>query len=136
MVTNSFEVGFHTITLVVSDEQAVGSDTLLVEIITLGDAVDELYGVLIESEIDRKHKRPLLATLERVWESFEDGRLKAGVRQLRAFQLKVRAQVSPKHSALGRRLIGASQQIIDAVEFYLEANEETPDDDKGKGGRP
>ena len=126
MATNGLDVGFHSVTLLVNDEESSGSDELWIEVITLGDAVDELYGVVIESEIPRKDKRPLLATLDRVWNSFEDSRLKVGVRQLEVFQKKVLAQVSGKNPETARRLIRASQQIIDAVESYLEQNHESP----------
>jgi hypothetical protein len=126
MATNGLDVGFHSVTLLVRDAESSSSDELWIEVVTLDDAVDELYGVLIESEIPRKDKRPLLATLDRVWNSFEDGRLKVGVRQLEAFQKKVMAQVSGKNPETSRRLIRASQQIIDAVESYLEQNHESP----------
>ena len=132
MATNGLDVGFHSVTLLVKDEESSGSDELWIEVITLGDAVDELYGVVIESDIPRKDKRPLLATLDRVWNSFEDGRLAVGVRQLEVFQKKVLAQVSGRNPETARRLIRASQQIIDAVESYLEQNHESPSHD-GKG---
>ena len=132
LATNGLEVGFHSVALLVNDAESSGADELWIEVITLEDAVDELYGVVIESDIPRKDKRPLLATLDRVWNSFEDGRLAVGVRQLEVFQKKVLAQVSGKDPETARRLIRASQQIIDAVESYLEQNHESPSHD-GKG---
>jgi len=134
MTTNAVEVGAHSVVLLASDAAASGTDTLWIEVITLEDAVDEVYWMLLESDVVRKDKRPLLTTLDRVWNSFDDGRLKAGVRQLEAFQKKVHAQVSGRHPALARRLIGTSQQIIDAVESYLEQNPaEPPHGGKGDG---
>lgn len=132
VVTNLLEVGFHTITLVVDDGKLTDSDVVYIEVLTLEDAVDELYGVLIESEMTRKDKRPLLATLDRVWHSIIDGRYNAAAKQLRAFQQKVRAQVAGKNVETGQRMVSVAQQIIDAINAYLEHHDEPRQDDKGK----
>jgi hypothetical protein len=126
MTTNRLEVGLHAVSLIVNDGQATDAATLLVEVISLEDSLDELYGVLIESELGRKEKRPLLATLDRVWDSFDEGRMAVGARQLQAFQQKVRAQASHKHPDLALRLINVSEQIIDAVEAFLQQNPDRP----------
>lgn len=135
VVTNSLEVGFHTVTLVVDDGKLTGSDSVFVEVITLEDAVDELYGVLIESEIPRKDKRPLLATLDHVWNSIVDGRFNAAAKQLRAFQQKVNAQLTGDNAETGKRMWNVAQHIIDSIHDYLEHHDEPWRDDKGKGGK-
>ncbi len=135
VVTNSLEVGFHTVTLVANDGKLTGSDSVFVEVITLEDAVDELYGVLIESEIPRKDKRPLLATLDHVWNSIVDGRFNAAAKQLRAFQQKVNAQLTGKNAEAGKRMRSVAQHIIDSIHDYLEHHDEPWRDDKGKGGK-
>ncbi len=135
MVTNSLEVGFHTVTLIVDDGKLTGSDTVVIEVVSLEDALDELYGVLIESEIPRKDKRPLLATLDRVWDSIIEGRYNAAAKQLRAYQQKVRAQLTGKNAETGKRMENVAQQMIDAINDYLEHHDEPWQDDKGKGGK-
>ena len=135
LTTNTFEVGFHDVTLVVDDGKITGSATVNLEVLTLEDAVDELYGVLVESEIPRKDKRPLLTTLGRVWDSFNDGRLNSGAKQLRAFQQKARAQLDGNNADAGRRMVHVAQQIIDAINDYLVDHEEPWRDGKEKEGR-
>jgi len=115
LATNSFELGEHTILLLVDDGQAPGHDRVTIEVIDLNDAVDELLLFVTELDLTRKEKRELLATLNRVWESFDEGRLNAGVKQLGAFQQKVRAHLLKVQPVTGRKLINAADQIIDAA---------------------
>jgi hypothetical protein len=125
--TNSFGLGEHAVTLVVSDGQDTGHDTVAFEVITLSDAVNELILFLTETELERRNKRPLLVTLNAAWESFEDGDLEAGVKRLRVFQQKVRAQVANSNPEAAAKLIAGAQQIIDAVEAL-------PDEDHNPKG--
>jgi hypothetical protein len=126
-VTNSFGLGEHAVTLLVSDGQDTGHDTVTFEVITLSDAVNELILLLTETEVERRNKRPLLVTLNAAWESFEDGDLEAGVKRLRVFQQKVRAQVANSNPEAAAKLIAGAQQIIDAVEAL-------PDEDHNPKG--
>jgi hypothetical protein len=127
LATNSFDLGAHTIVLLVDDGQATGSDTVTIDVITLSEAVEELLLFVSETDLRRKEKRPLLATLNRVWDSFEEGRLNTAVKQLGAFQQKVRAHLLKAKPDAGRRLLAAVEQLIDAATAAME------DDDKSRG---
>jgi hypothetical protein len=128
LATNSFGLGTHTLVLVVDDGQATDADAVEVEVISLSEAVDELILFVTELELTRKEKRQLLATLNRVWDSFEDGHLRSGIKQLGAFQHKVRAHLLKVKPAAGRKLIAAADQLIDAAAAAM--------DDDGKPKHP
>jgi hypothetical protein len=128
LATNSFGLGTHTIVLVVDDGQATDADAVEVEVISLSEAVEELLLFVTDLELTRKEKRQLLATLNRVWDSFEDGHLRSGIKQLGAFQQKVRAHLLKVKPAAGRKLIAAADQLIDAAVAAM--------DDDGKPKHP
>ena len=126
VATNSLQVGSPLVTLLVFDGKAENSEMLQVEVIDLSEALDEIYGAIIESELLRKDKRPLLATLGSAMDGFDAGRLKAGAATLRAFQQKVRAQASAQFPELAQRLVDAANQIITAVEVYRANHDDPP----------
>jgi len=97
--------------LAVSDGTDTGLDTLAVEIITLADATTELIGQVDESNLQRKDKRPLIASLKAVTAAFDRGNAHAGLGQLRAFQNKVHAQIAPTDPALAEALIRTAEEI-------------------------
>jgi hypothetical protein len=115
LATNVLEVGTHTITLAVSDGLETGTNTLVVEVITPGQSVGILISMVNEAHLLRKNQRPLVAALKAAANSFEEGKLHSGTKQLNAFQNKVRAQVAPLDQALADSLISAAQVIIDAL---------------------
>jgi len=132
LAINSFELGSHTILLVADDGRATGSDAVSIDVITLGAAVEELILFVTETDLGRKDKRPLLATLNRVLESFEAGHLNAGVKQLGAFQMKIRAHLLKVRPAAGRRLIAAVDQLVDAA---MSAMDDSDDPKRGRGAQ-
>jgi hypothetical protein len=115
-VTNTLAVGVHAITLQASDGAAFGEDSLLLEVVSASEAVEELNSLVSETALDRQSKRPLSASLKAAAASVERGRFKAGANQLRAFQNKLRAQVAAQHPAIALALFEASQSIVDALE--------------------
>ncbi len=115
VLSNVFEVGSHTITLVVDDSQLSGSDTLNLEIIRPGEAIDEIIALLNESNLERKRKRPLLATLKAAVASFDRGSFTSGRNQLHAFENKVRAQIASADPVLADSLIQAAQNVLRIV---------------------
>lgn len=130
LTTNSLSTGLHHVTLIVDDGEDDNADTLEIEIITLDEALDEISGAIVESELLRKDKRPLFVTLDRVSDSFEKWHLEGAIRQLRVFQQKVRAQVAGHHPELAARLIGAGDQLIEALESYLESHDDSDKSDR------
>ena len=114
-VTNTFELGTHTIALVVSDGAAIGRDSVTFEVITPADAVDELVTGLGQSGLPGKMSRPLFASLKTAAANFDRSELVAGVNQLRAFQYNLQAQLARADSATATKLTQAAQQIIDGV---------------------
>jgi hypothetical protein len=114
--TAVLSVGEHTITLTVDDGRASDTDTVVVQVITAGEAVEMLNAKVDAADMGRKNKRPLIASLKAAGASFDRDSFGSGRNQLRAFQNKVRAQIAPIDEALAASLIADAQMIIDALQ--------------------
>jgi uncharacterized repeat protein (TIGR01451 family) len=112
----TLDIGIHTIDLVVSDGFGSDSDAIETAVISASDAVNLLLIKIEQSPLGRKNKRPLESTLKGAAAAFSEGRFRAGLNQLEAFQNKVRAQIAPEDGAAAACFNDLAQQIIDAVE--------------------
>jgi len=110
------EVGTHTITLVVDDGQATDTDVIEVDVLTAGEAVDEIIAVLNAADLGGKNKRPLIASLKAAIASFDRGNNQSGANQLEAFLHKVEAQIGRTNPVAAEALRRAVQEVLDAVE--------------------
>ena len=116
VLTNAMALGTHQITLVVDDgHQGTSTCVETVTVITGCEAVEELVMLLEQQSIERKNKRPFIATLKASCASFDRGNCTSGVNQLHAFQNKVRAQIAKENPAEAAAFIASAQRIIDAV---------------------
>jgi hypothetical protein len=114
--TACLELGLHDITLVVTDAAgAPGTLTKRIEVITAAEAVDLLIDAVNNATLDRKNKRPFLATLKAAQASFDRGDTTAALNQLHAFENKVRAQVGRTQPLVAAEWIRLSQAIAAAV---------------------
>jgi hypothetical protein len=68
-----------------------------------------------DSNIERKSKRPFIASLKAAAASFDRGNNTAAINQLHAFQNKVRAQVGPANPAAAAQWIRLVQAIVNTV---------------------
>jgi hypothetical protein len=78
---------------------------------TIGDLIARVAG----PGLSQQQKRPLLATLEAARASWEAGNCQTAIHQLRAFQNKVRAQVSRSDATRADALIADAQAIMDSA---------------------
>jgi hypothetical protein len=78
-------------------------------------AVEELILKVHESSLARNRKQPLIATLKTACASLERGNFVSWLNQVKAFQNKVKAQVTRHDSELAEDLIEVAQEIIDAL---------------------
>lgn len=115
LATNELDVGTHTVTLVVDDGQASGSDTVTFEIITASDAVDLIVSQIENSALPNSDRGPSLARLKSAMAAFEGEKFDSGVRQLEAFQDKVTKDVAPGDPDFAIQLTNAAQTVINAV---------------------
>ena len=92
--------------------------TETVTVITGSQAVEEIVLILEETTLDRKTKRPFIATLKASEASFDRLNCVSGVNQLEAFINKVRAQVTPEDPMAAAELIYATEAAIAAFEQY------------------
>ena len=115
LATNQFAPGRHTITLIVSDGQATGTNSVVLEVLSPAQAVATLMTLVESSDLSRRNEKPLLASLESAAASFDRGNGTAGLNQLQAFQNKVLAQITPLDPSLAAILIRTAQEIIDVL---------------------
>jgi hypothetical protein len=115
-ISNMLELGMQTVRLAVTDPQgATGMDTLTVEVLSTGETVSLLIDKINEADLARKTQRPLLMTLKAARESLAHGQNQMAASQLKAFQKKVRTQVSRDNPAEVELWTRWAQHIIDAL---------------------
>jgi hypothetical protein len=115
------ELGTQTIVLGVTDPQgATGTDRLTIEVVSASEAIDELITRVNNSTVDRKNKRPFLASLKSAAAAADRGQTHTAQNVLHAFQNKVRAQVSKDNPAEAAIWIRWAQSIIDGLESCSE----------------
>jgi hypothetical protein len=112
VATTSLPVGSNSLTLVVSDGLAQGSQTFNVEVITTSQAVDRLAALVADAAAN---PQPLLATLRAALASIDRSQTETAINQLNAFKNKVEAQIRPVDSALADLLIAEADAIIAAL---------------------
>ena len=122
IVTACLDLGCHSITLCVSDGRAASSCNLSVCVISAGEAVEECVTLVENTDLGRKNKRPLIASLKAATAAFDRGNFTAGLNILEAFQNKVGAQIARDNPAAATALIECAQRIIDAVGCAAEMN--------------
>jgi hypothetical protein len=110
------ELGTHTIMLSVKDPQgAEGTDSLTIEVISSGEAIEELINRVNDSAIGSKNKRPFIASLKAAAASADRGNNESAGNQLHAFQNKVRAQIGKDYPTEATAWIRWAQSVIDAT---------------------
>jgi hypothetical protein len=94
---------------------AIGEATVIVEVLSGCEAVEELIMVVNDSVVERGNKRPFIATLKAACAAFERGSDGAALNMLNhAFMNKVRAQISRDNPAEAAEWNRIAQEIIDA----------------------
>src|SRR4029078_2255816 len=89
-VTNDFAAGTHVIRLAAWDGEESGDAWVVLNVITPGQALEDIILMLDNADTDRRNKRPLIASLKAATAAFDDGRMTPALNQLHAFQNKVR----------------------------------------------
>jgi len=115
VVTNCLELGCHTVVVNVSDGHSVTTCETNVCVITACEAVEQCIALVDGASIDRKNKRPFIATLKAACASFDRGDFIPAMNQLEAFQNKVAAQVARANPSEAAAFITCAQQILDAI---------------------
>jgi hypothetical protein len=107
--------GARQVTLLVDDGQDIGEGSVVVEVLTGCEAVEELIMVVNDSVVERSNKRPFIATLKSACAAFERGSDGAALNMLNhAFMNKVRAQIRRDNPAEAAEWIRIAQEIVAA----------------------
>jgi hypothetical protein len=115
VVTNCFDLGCHSIVLGVSDGRAVTRCETTICVISASDAVGQCITLVDNSDLGRKNKRPLIASLKSAAASFDRGDFIPALNELEAFQNKVAAQIARDNPAAAAAFIASAQKALDAV---------------------
>lgn len=108
-------VGARTITLEASDGTDTGTGSVSVNVLTGGEAIEELVMVVNDSVVDRKNKRPFIATLKTAAAGFDRDSVGSALNRLQdAFQNKVQAQIGKDNPDVAEEWIRIAQEVIDA----------------------
>jgi len=106
-------MGTHTIQLEVNDGRLLAADTVLIRVVTPGEALDLI--LLAVQDSTAGNGSGLEAILSAAIASIGRGNAHAAVNQLRAFQNKVLAQVAPYDPELAGQLDDQAERIIDVL---------------------
>ena len=115
VVTNCFAPGCHTVTLWVSDGEAVSRCETNLCVITASESVEQCILLVEVSVLERKNKQSLIATLKAASASLERGSLDSAMGQLTAFQQKVRAQIAPANPVEAQAFSECVDRILNAI---------------------
>ncbi len=115
IVTNCFELGTYTVMLMVDDGTCSSTASVTVEVLGACEAVERLIEKVNNADLDRRNKRPLIASLKAACASFDRGECFSGVNQLNAFQNKVRAQLGRSNPAVADDLIVLTDRVIGCI---------------------
>jgi hypothetical protein len=126
MVNVCLDAGCHTVELRVSDGTATTSCRIEVCVITVGDALQQCIDLVDTTDLGRKNKRPLIASLKAAQASFDRGNPISGRNQLEAFINKVQAQVAKDNPAAAAAFIECVQRILDAINCAAESDLNQP----------
>ena len=117
VVTNCYEVGEHTLTLVVTDSRGLtGTDTKTIEVMTAPLAVELLIEKVNQSRVSRTVKRELVASLRAALTSAKADKGRPTPTTLDAFEKKVRAKIADAYPEEARVWIKWSQAISAGME--------------------
>jgi len=108
--------GLNEVVLLVSDGSAECTTTLLIDVLTPGDAVEELVLLVDDTPlVTRKTKQPFIATLKNSAAAFDRGSFGAGDNMLHSFINKVRAQVARDNPEVAEEWTRVAELIIEAT---------------------
>ena len=117
VATNCFDLGCQTVLLVVTDPQGMSCSTSVnLCAISACEAVQQCIDLVDNATVERKNKRPLIATLKAACASFDRGDFIPAMNELQAFQNKVAAQIARANPNEAAAFITCAQQILDAIQ--------------------
>ena len=116
VITNCLSSGSHIITVVAADTNGANySTTLGLNVIRPTEAIELVASLAEEAPLERRDKRPLVASLVTAAGYLRSGDYESGVSQLCAFQMKCHTQIRPVNPETAERLITSVQEIVNAL---------------------
>lgn len=113
MVTSvDMPLGVHPITLVVNNGLLAATNSVIVEVVTVNRAIEQLAGAVANNIT---HPQPFIATLNAALVSITRSNFTSAINQLHAFQKQIHAQLAPFDADLETSFFQQSQQILDAL---------------------
>ncbi len=144
VTTNCYEVGTHTITLIVEDSNGLtGTDSKTIEVLTAPLAIELLIEKVNQSHVTRSIKRELVASLRVALNKAKDEKIRQTQTAFDAFEKKVRAKITATYPEQSRVWIKWSQAVSTGMEKCIKPPRKAKDhwngkkdDTKGNGQEP
>ena len=133
VTTNCYEVGTHTITLIVEDSNGLtGTDSKTIEVLTAPLAIELLIEKVNQSRVTRSIKRELVASLRVALNHSKGEKIRQTQQALDVFEKKVRAKVEQNWRENARVWIKWSQAVSTGMEKCIKPPRKAKDhwDDK------
>ena len=115
-ITNCFSPGGHIISVVAAEANGASySATLEFNVIRPAEAIDLITSSVEKAPLERRDKRPLVASLVSAAGYLQSGNFESGVSQLCAFQTKCHAQIGLMHPETADHLISSVGEIVNSL---------------------
>jgi len=116
MVTHRFRAGSHSISLIVSDGSLKTTNSIVIQVITVGHAIEDLIQMAKRVLLSRRDAQSLVRQLVAARRAIDRGKLETGIHHLRAFQREVSRHLAKRDPATADALRRSAQEIIAALE--------------------
>ncbi len=116
IVTHRFRAGSHPISLIVSDGSLKATNSIVIQVIKVGQAIEDLIQTVERAPLSRKDTQSLVQELTAARRAVGRGKLETGLRHLEAFQRAVNRRLASSHLTVAKALQQSAQEIIAALE--------------------
>ena len=119
------DLGCHTVDMIATDGKIACRQSLELCVITPSEGIDQIVTLVESTNVGRKNKQPLIATLKAAAASYDrEGHIHTAANQLNAFQNKCRAQIGQSNPAEAQQFINAAAGLVEAIACSIELSAE------------
>jgi len=116
IVTHRFRAGSHPISLIVSDGSLKATNSIIIYVIDVGQAIEDLIQKVESVSLSGKDSQLLVRELAAAQRAVDRGKLETGLPHLRDFQREVSRRLTKRDPAAADAIQRFAQEIIAALE--------------------
>jgi hypothetical protein len=116
IVIHRFRAGSHPISLIVSDGSLKSTNSIVIQVITVGQAIEDLMQTVERAPLSRKETQSLVQELTTALRAVDRGNFETGIHHLSAFLREVNQHLARRDSATAKVLQRSAQEIIASLE--------------------